>query len=48
MRLAELPNWSERPREEQRQLAQPIAGSEKWVLDMPTATGATSFCLERS
>jgi adenylate kinase family enzyme len=28
-----LPNWSERPREEQRQLAQQIAGSEKWVLD---------------
>jgi hypothetical protein len=28
-----LPNWSERPRDEQRELAQRIAGSEKWVFD---------------
>jgi adenylate kinase family enzyme len=28
-----LPNWSERPRDEQRELAHRIAGSEKWVLD---------------
>jgi adenylate kinase family enzyme len=28
-----LPNWSERPRDEQRELAVEIAASEKWVLD---------------
>lgn len=28
-----LPNWVERPRDEQRQLASAIAGSEQWVLD---------------
>jgi adenylate kinase family enzyme len=28
-----LPNWSERPRDEQRELALRIASREKWVLD---------------